>query len=809
MTDPSRLCYNFLMWFQYKKIFVKLFGFSIIVLSACVASLIFSPPTFAGGGGGNPPPGNSAVNVSIVITLPANPQPSFGPYTLDLLKLLDNNSIQKTAQVDPVDVTSGSATVTLTGSLSTGTDLSPPPLPTDNNFIICIDDGTGTAIMSLCTHRFRQGIPTAHAISETILVPADAVTNGTLPANPSPSGTTTCSIPSVGWIICPVVTFVAKVSDSAYGFLAKDFLAVKIEAFTTDSTSTTYTAWGIMRNFANVAFVIAFLIIIFSQLTGIGISNYGVKKLLPRIIIAAILVNLSFFISQLCVDLSNILGSSMYDLFANLTPGATTSHGFWSTGGSTTSWTSISVLILAGVGAVATMWASLSALIPILILAFFALIMILFILVARQVIVILLVVISPLAFVAFLLPNTEQWFTKWRKTLTAMLLLYPIVALVFGVSIFASKILSTAMSSSGMIGEIAAASVVVLPLFVVPSLLKKSLDGVGKIGASLNNLGSRAGKGAGKSFTNSGYNQHRVAKQADTKKRMMTGNYRGKYGKANPRNWRSGLNRKLNKNRAFNAITGGYAASRELAGQTQDRKDVDDTIAMFGKDDDLAKLWAQTGGDNKTPEYENLAYDAAKGDPAAIARKAQFDKMRAAGYQRKASSHIAAAQMLSSGGKGSAGDITSALAHASSNGASDTTVAGAFESAKAEYRKNGRGDALGALEGGPANWAGVSASSVHREGIGKNNPNGAASYQAYLLGDRESTRKALVGHDQMESRAQALAAPMIIEAARKHEYKKAYDAAEAAASGTGHAAGLAAQDAITGIGEAKAAFGVR
>ena len=58
-----------------------------------------------------------------------------------------------------------------------------------------------------------------------------------------------------------------------------------------------------------------FLAIIISQLTGFGISNYGIKKMLPRLIIAAILVNLSIYICQIAVDLSNILG---YGLRAGL-----------------------------------------------------------------------------------------------------------------------------------------------------------------------------------------------------------------------------------------------------------------------------------------------------------------------------------------------------------------------------------------------------------------------------------------------------------------------------------------------------------
>ena len=57
------------------------------------------------------------------------------------------------------------------------------------------------------------------------------------------------------------------------------------------------------------------LIVIFSYLTGIGINNYRIKQILPRLILTAILVNLSFIVCLLAVDASNILGSSLNGTF--------------------------------------------------------------------------------------------------------------------------------------------------------------------------------------------------------------------------------------------------------------------------------------------------------------------------------------------------------------------------------------------------------------------------------------------------------------------------------------------------------------
>ena len=214
---------------------------------------------------------------------------------------------------------------------------------------------------------------------------------------PGPSAVSTCDIQGVGWIVCPVVKFMASIADGSFKILSDNFLSTSTSIFTgtvPDSSgknvNPTFEAWSAMRSIANVAFVIVFLIIIFSQITSVGITNYGIKKLLPRLIIAAILVNISYYICQIAVDLSNILGYSLQSFLTNLAPNSvhlvnnTTSLG----SGSDHDWTSIAGLLL--VGSIA--WGSIGVLIPALLAAIVALIMILFILVARQALIVILIV---------------------------------------------------------------------------------------------------------------------------------------------------------------------------------------------------------------------------------------------------------------------------------------------------------------------------------------------------------------------------------------------------------------------------------
>gem|GEM_PF-1372302 len=318
-----------------------------------------------------------------------------------------------------------------------------------------------------------------------------------------PTGTKSCSIDGVGWIICPVVNFLANIADKSFVFLSNNFLSTSPAIFTNTALNSegknvnpTFEAWSAMRNIANIAFVIAFMVIIFSQITNYGIDNYGIKKILPRLIIAAILVNVSYYICQIAVDISNILGYSLKSFLAGLAPSSTV-HPGW---GSGSNWVGTSADIL---GAAAIAWASLGVLIPAVLAAIVSLVMILFLLTARQALIILLVVISPLAFVAFLLPNTNDWYKKWQKAFVGMLMLFPIIAVVFGTSTLASTILGSVFDTASnsdypTLGKIIAAVVLVVPLFIVPSLLKKSLDGVGGIGAKLNGIGDKLGGALGK-----------------------------------------------------------------------------------------------------------------------------------------------------------------------------------------------------------------------------------------------------------------------------------------------------------------------
>ncbi len=293
-----------------------------------------------------------------------------------------------------------------------------------------------------------------------------------------PSGNTSCSIDGIGWIVCPVTNFLAQAMDYIFG-IVQSFLAVQPLSSSTDKPM--YIVWDQMRNIANVAFAIGFLILVYGQITGGLVSNYTLKKMVPRIVIAAVLVNISYLICQLAVDLANILGYSINNIFLNMRDHAVSLSG--GNGWGETSWKEVATVLLAGGGAVAIGGIAITSavvgggaiflFIPLLLSVLFVVLMTFLILAARQAIITILIIIAPIAFVAYLLPNTEKWFHKWRDTFFTLLLVFPGFSFIFGGSQLAGTlIIQNANGPNQLVIMILGMAVQVMPLAITPLLLK-------------------------------------------------------------------------------------------------------------------------------------------------------------------------------------------------------------------------------------------------------------------------------------------------------------------------------------------------
>lgn len=293
---------------------------------------------------------------------------------------------------------------------------------------------------------------------------------------------------NVGWFVCPATQLIADRMDGVLDII-KSFLIVHTLQTDTTKNNPIYEIWQKVRDVSNVCFVLVFLLIIYAQITNQGLSNYGIKSMLPRLIIGAILVNVSYWISGALVDTSNVLGSSIQQFFTDVRHGLS-SHGRL---GDELSWTGVTGVVLAGGGVLGKVvianggiGPSLTLLTTMLVGAIVAAIVAMVILAMRQALITLCIIVAPLAFVAYVLPSTNKYFDKWKDLFATMLLMFPLISFIFGAAQLAGyAIIANAGDSITQI--IIGLAVQVAPIAITPLIIKLSGNLLGKLAGIVNN----------------------------------------------------------------------------------------------------------------------------------------------------------------------------------------------------------------------------------------------------------------------------------------------------------------------------------
>ncbi len=324
---------------------------------------------------------------------------------------------------------------------------------------------------------------------------------------------------SLGWVVCPILDVMNNATDVLYDNFVEPALYVDVSLLNVEknsSESAVKSGWSLFRDFANWFFIIFFLIVIFSQLTGVGLDNYNIKKTLPRLIVAAILINLSYVLCEICIDVSNILGRGIMDLFNGIQVSTPESIGGISAGGlATGTLTAVALIsiILAGIWSILASGGFAGIVVMVVLAAISIVISLLFlflVLAAREAAVIVLIILSPVAIASYMLPNTKKMiFDKWKTLFQNLLLVYPVCGFLVGGGDFVSRVLLSAGSSSdtgfGFFSAFAAMLVGIVPIFFIPRLVRQSLSAIGDIGAKISNFGrgvSQRGRAGAEKFAN-------------------------------------------------------------------------------------------------------------------------------------------------------------------------------------------------------------------------------------------------------------------------------------------------------------------
>ena len=205
-------------------------------------------------------------------------------------------------------------------------------------------------------------------------------------------------------------------------------LGIKTGAMTLSAFQSTFITdgWGILRDMTNIVFIFAMLYIALATILQLG-AGKNTRALLVNIILVAISVNFSLFVARIVIDGGNLLAYEFYNALRGSNPhglAAIVIQGFspqslfntrsfesWITQYDS-SYLTLIVLYLFG-GAVQ-------------LVAAYAILLAAFLFVGRIIMLWILMILSPLAFTAYVLPKTQHWFWEWWRELLNQAFVAPV-----------------------------------------------------------------------------------------------------------------------------------------------------------------------------------------------------------------------------------------------------------------------------------------------------------------------------------------------------------------------------------------------
>lgn len=273
------------------------------------------------------------------------------------------------------------------------------------------------------------------------------------------------------WLICPMSNTLSGAADKSVQQLEKFF---KLETSSIFDNPVFQQAWRSFRNISNVFLILVTMWVIASQITGYGLSNYNIKKILPKLLVAILLINFSLIIVKIAVDLSNIAGVGFFNMFRGL------SHNVATISGSNLSASSVALGVLSGRNIFAIL-SGLSILFPSMLVLLFGLIFVILVLSVRHALVVLLVLIMPAAIIAGTIPSLNNFFQKWMKNFTSVILIFPIIGFLYGSGIFLRTLLIAVAQENNLIKLVGFAMPVVTTLAtpLVLTAVTRSASGFG------------------------------------------------------------------------------------------------------------------------------------------------------------------------------------------------------------------------------------------------------------------------------------------------------------------------------------------
>jgi hypothetical protein len=268
--------------------------------------------------------------------------------------------------------------------------------------------------------------------------------------------------------------------------------------------------YNICRGILNILLVVVLLVIAFANILHINIETYAIKKMLPKIIIAAVVANLAMIIFTLGSGvIDRLQGLSLFK--PRLLDFTYITGGMWAKSG----WLGAAALIASfiitgGISGLACGCAFIiffgSAIITILlglILAF------------RPYVVFLAAAVSPLAIACYILPQTQSFFKKWFN-IAVVWLFMPLV--VYGIMNIGDLIPSSTGAVAGAGGFISWLVGTFLPILLRAGLLLLAIRFPFMVEKDISGLIARVGKLTGAGIVTGGASLGNTVYQLDKTK---------------------------------------------------------------------------------------------------------------------------------------------------------------------------------------------------------------------------------------------------------------------------------------------------
>lgn len=294
------------------------------------------------------------------------------------------------------------------------------------------------------------------------------------------SGNDGCNVPTtegLRWIECPVISSLQFATTGVNGLMSSLLEVSPAEFF----NSGTQNVFNIFRNIAVAFLVIAGLVMVVSQAADLEFfAAHTVRKTLPRIVIAAILISLSWPLLQFVIGFFNDMGAWTGKIILSVADALPGGNNGFDAGNFAANIGDSLILGLVAAGGVVFLGA---AGIILLLVSFLLLgVVVVFVLMARQIVIFICFVTAPVgfAFYAIPLPGTEKIGRFWKDTFVTALVMFPLIEGFLAAGAALAFIIMS-IKSGNYFYHIMAVIVYLAPYFAVPLAFRIAGGLVGRI----------------------------------------------------------------------------------------------------------------------------------------------------------------------------------------------------------------------------------------------------------------------------------------------------------------------------------------